>query len=150
MVASGWLGRLDPRHTNPTPRDIVTWDDARLLSEVIDAGSYEQRVLQGIPRKLAMIWLYWTPKKPLTPELRYSSFLRDTPIPDSHADCSVTWRKGSGGGAGSSANIQDLGAGALQSQIILTRSAENYGDHLGLQKFRSSICALPAGLRPSH
>jgi len=115
-----------------------------------------------------MIWLYWTPKKPLTPELnedvhggsiisdialistfpeqesnrlklwknafelaygipyhrlqkiakdlpdqlrvvRYSSFLRDTPIPDSHADCSVTWRKGSGGGAGSSARTCERG-----------------------------------------
>jgi hypothetical protein len=57
-------------HTNPaksTPRDIVTWDNARLLSEAIDAGSYEQRVIQGTPRKLTTIWLYWTPSKPLTP-----------------------------------------------------------------------------------
>ena len=66
----GGLGDWTLGHTNPTkltPRDIVTWDDARLLSEVIDAGSYEQRVLQGSPRKLVMIWLYWTPKKSLTP-----------------------------------------------------------------------------------
>ena len=64
------LGDWTLGHTNPTkltPRDIVTWDDARLLSEVIDAGSYEQKSISGTTRRLAIIWLYWTPRKPLTP-----------------------------------------------------------------------------------
>jgi hypothetical protein len=110
------------------------------------ALTYEQRVLTTRHPPETRNDLALLDTKEASPELRYSSFLRDIPIPDSHADCSVTWRKGSGGGAGSSANIQDLRAGALQSQIILTRSAENYGsgDHLGLQKFWSSICAFLA------
>jgi hypothetical protein len=74
------LGDWSLGHANPTkstPRDIVTWDDPKLLSEVIDTGSYEQRAIQGTPRKLVSIWLYWTPSKPLTPPPRP----RRTPVP---------------------------------------------------------------------
>ena len=59
----GPFGEWSLGHTNPTkstPRDIAPWEDARLLSPVIDAGSYEQKVLQGTPRKLVTIWMYWT------------------------------------------------------------------------------------------
>jgi hypothetical protein len=57
-------------HTNPqkqSPRDIVTWAEKRLLSTVIDAGSYEQKVLTGNPRKLITLWLYWLPEEPPAP-----------------------------------------------------------------------------------
>jgi hypothetical protein len=48
-------------HTNPAkslPRDIVTWDQPRLLSATIDAGSYKQKIVAGTTRKLVNIWLY--------------------------------------------------------------------------------------------
>jgi hypothetical protein len=68
----GPFGEWSLGHTNPTkstPRDIAPWEDARLLSPVIDAGSYEQKVLQGTPRKLVTIWMYWTSPQggPTTP-----------------------------------------------------------------------------------
>jgi hypothetical protein len=63
-------GQWSLGHTNPqkqSPRDIVTWAEKRLLSTVIDAGSYEQKVLTGNPRKLITLWLYWLPEEPPAP-----------------------------------------------------------------------------------
>jgi hypothetical protein len=95
----GGLGDWTLGHTNPTkltPRDIVTWDDARLLSEVIDAGSYEQRVL--------------TTRHP--PETRNDLALLDTkeasdsapsaPPPPSTPPTPLCQGKGGGGGRESS------------------------------------------------
>jgi hypothetical protein len=42
-------------HTNPVKgpaRDIAPWDQAKLLSTVIDSGAYEQKVIAGTTRKL--------------------------------------------------------------------------------------------------
>jgi hypothetical protein len=66
----GPFGEWSLGYTNPTkstPRDIVPWEDARLLSLVIDAGLYEQNVLEGKSRKLVTIWMYWTGDGPTTP-----------------------------------------------------------------------------------
>jgi hypothetical protein len=57
-------------HTNPAKmpaRDIAPWDQARLLSTVIDSGAYEQKVIPGTARKLVFVWLYWTPEPPPGP-----------------------------------------------------------------------------------
>jgi hypothetical protein len=54
-------------HTNPVKgpaRDIAPWDQAKLLSTVIDSGAYEQKVVAGTTRKLVLVWLYWTPEPP--------------------------------------------------------------------------------------
>jgi len=54
-------------HTNPVKgpaRDIAPWDQARLLSTVIDSGAYEQKLITGTARKLVLVWLYWTPEPP--------------------------------------------------------------------------------------
>jgi hypothetical protein len=59
--------RLEPRHTNPVKgpaRDIAIWDQAKLLSTVIDSGAYEQKIIAGTTRKLVFVWLYWTPELP--------------------------------------------------------------------------------------
>ena len=67
----GEKGEWSLGHTNPTkssPREIATWDDARMLSTVIDSGPYEQKAVPGTTRKLVSLWLYWTPDQPPTPE----------------------------------------------------------------------------------
>jgi hypothetical protein len=54
-------------HTNPVKgpaRDIAPWDQAKLLSTVIDSGAYEQKIIAGTTRKLVFVWLYWTPESP--------------------------------------------------------------------------------------
>ena len=54
-------------HTNPVKgpaRDIAPWDQARLLSTMIDSGAYEQKIVTGTARKLVFVWLYWTPEPP--------------------------------------------------------------------------------------
>ena len=46
----GAIDEWGPGHTNPTkstPRDIATWEDASLLSPMIDGGSYERKALPG-------------------------------------------------------------------------------------------------------
>ena len=50
-------GQWSLGHTNPqkqVSRDIVTWDEKRLLSTMIDAGSYEQKVVTGNPASLSL------------------------------------------------------------------------------------------------
>jgi hypothetical protein len=54
-------------HTNPVKgpaRAIAPWDQAKLLSTVIDSGAYEQKVIAGTTRKLVFVWLYWAPESP--------------------------------------------------------------------------------------
>ena len=68
-------------HTNPTKvaaRDVATWEQARLLSVVIDSGSYEQKVVPGTARKLVTIWLYWTPEAPTLVECSTPTARRST------------------------------------------------------------------------
>jgi hypothetical protein len=57
---NGERGEWNLGHTNPTkasPRDIATWEDARMLSIVIDSGPYEQKPVPGTTRKLVSLWL---------------------------------------------------------------------------------------------
>jgi hypothetical protein len=59
-VAGDWsLG-----HINPTKggREIATWDEPKLLSDVIESGTYDQTKAQGSARKIVTLWLYWTPE----------------------------------------------------------------------------------------
>jgi hypothetical protein len=53
-------------HINPTKggREIATWDEPKLLSDVIDLGAYDQYKVQGSARKIVTLWLYWTPEPP--------------------------------------------------------------------------------------
>ena len=53
-------GEWSPGHTNPSkpgiePRDIATWDQARPLSDDIDADACEQKVVPGTVRKLVTL-----------------------------------------------------------------------------------------------
>jgi hypothetical protein len=45
-------------HTNPTKsglREIAIWDQPRILSVVIESGIYEQKLIPGSTRKLALL-----------------------------------------------------------------------------------------------
>ena len=76
LIVKEWVffGRIEDwtlAHNNPTkapPRDIAPWVQPRLLSAVIDVGSYEQKVIVGSPNKLVTIWLYNTPEPSVIPK----------------------------------------------------------------------------------
>lgn len=54
-------------HNNPTktlPRNIVPWNEPRLLLAAIEAGCYDSR---GSSSKLYTIWLFYMPEAPPTP-----------------------------------------------------------------------------------
>lgn len=67
----GKTGDWTLAHNNPTktpPRDIAPWIQPRLLSAVIDSGSYEQKAIVGSLNKIVTIWLYNTPEAPVRPK----------------------------------------------------------------------------------
>jgi len=83
-VAGDWcLG-----HINPTKggREIATWDEPKLLSDVIESGTYDQNKVQGSARKIVTLWLYWTPE----PE----PIRQDPPTPTPKKEPSVKKEKG--------------------------------------------------------
>ena len=42
----------------------MPWDQAKLLSTMIDSGAYEQKIIAGTTRKLVSVWLHLTSEPP--------------------------------------------------------------------------------------
>ena len=61
-VTGDWvLGHINPIKGGS---EIATWNEPKLLSDVIDSGAYDQCKVQGSTRKIVTLWLYWTPEPP--------------------------------------------------------------------------------------
>jgi hypothetical protein len=61
------------------PRDIAPWSTKRLLSDIVEGGPYEQKVIQGTNKKQFLLFFCWMPE-PLSSSSSSAS-PAPTPIP---------------------------------------------------------------------